>query len=97
MRIQKTYWIEPEIDFKLIGRIQKYGQRKLSKNTNINEPTISRWLHCGVGMREDWYKRIMKALSGTYFSGSPTDICRHEDMIYIFHTVKRRFLAGIRS
>ena len=58
MRIQKTYWIEPDVDTKLIGQIQQYGQRRLGKVTGVNGPTISRWLHCQIGMRSDWYNKM---------------------------------------
>lgn len=94
MRVQKTYWIEPEVDARLIGRIQKYGQKRLAGDANINGPTISRWLHCGIGMREDWYKRIMNVLVGTH---SSVEIRRHRTMINSFHTTKRKLVEGARQ
>ena len=94
MRIQKTYWIEPEVDARLIGRIQKYGQKKLAKDANVNQPTISRWIHCGIGMREDWYKRIMHVLVGTH---CPVEIRRHGAMVDSFHNTPRKIVAGARK
>ena len=55
-----TYWIEPETDVAFIEKVRQYGLRQLGEATGINPPTIGKWLQGTNGLKEEWYRLIVK-------------------------------------
>ena len=64
-----SHFIEPGVDTEIITKAYLYGVTKLAIDTRLNPPTIVRWLNGSIGMRDDWYKRIIRKIKNINTNG----------------------------
>ena len=63
MKKRISHWIEPEVDKRFILRVRGYGLKQLEEVTGVGAPTISRWLSGEIGMKDEWYRKILRRVA----------------------------------